>query len=155
MKSPQYVFDSNIFIGLHRFYPPDIFSGLWHRIESLFDEGIVISSNEAVDEITKGNDSLIDWAKARKSSFYKSDENIQLIVRDILRNYSGLVTSASKPNAADPFLIALSKHLNCTLVSNERKSGNPKALQIPNICEVFEVRCIKFFEFLREMGIGF
>ena len=154
MSIPKYVFDCNIFIGLHRFYPPDIFNSLWEKIEFLFDEGIVISSDEVIDEITKGNDSLIDWAKARSSSFYKSDENIQLIVREILKNYSALVTSAGKPNAADPFLIALSKHLNCTLVSNERKSGNPKALQIPNICEAFEVRCIKFFAFLREMRIA-
>jgi hypothetical protein len=148
------VFDSNIFIGLHRFYPPDIFNGLWNRIESLFDQGIVISSEEVIDEIAKGNDSLIGWAKARKSSFYKSDENIQLIVRDILRNYSALVTAASKPNAADPFLIALSKHLHCTLVSDERKSGDAKVLKIPNICEFFDVRCIKFFDFLREMRIS-
>jgi hypothetical protein len=153
MNGPKYVFDSNIFINLQRFYPADIFGGLWSKIETLFDERIIVSSDEVIVEIVKGNDSLIDWVKERPDSFYTSDETIQLIVRDILKNYSALVTSANKSNAADPFVIALAKHLDCTLVSEEKKSGNAQSPKIPNICEALQVRCIRFFEFLREAGI--
>jgi hypothetical protein len=153
MSSPKYAFDTNVFISLQRLYPPDIFTGLWREIERLFDEKTIISSDEVIEEIEKGHDDLVDWARKRKASFYSSDENIQLIVRDILKDFGSLVTSVKKPNAADPFVIALAKQFNCTLVTDEKRSGSDLSPKISNVCERYNIRCIKFFDFLREIKI--
>ena len=152
MSTPKYVFDTNIFINLKNIYPSDIFVGLWHHIESLFENGTIISSDEVAEEIKKGNDELEEWVKARKSSFYPSNEPIQIIVREILGQFSSLVTSPKKPNSADPFLIALAKHMSCTVVTEE-KYGNDHSPKIPYICSFYNVNCIKFFDFLRENNI--
>lgn len=152
MSNPKYVFDTNILINLKNTYPSDIFVGLWYRIESLFENGTIISSDEVFEEIIKGNDELEEWVKARKSSFYPSNEPIQNIVREILAQFSGLVTSPKKPNSADPFLIALAKQMACTLVTEERY-GNDQSPKIPYICNIYNVKCIKFFDFLRENNI--
>jgi len=154
MSAPRYVFDTNIFIVLKNQYPPDIgiFTPLWERIETLFDSRVIISSNEVIEEIERGNDELVDWAKKRNSSFYPSDEQTQLTVREILKQFQGLVTSPKKPNGADPFVIALAKRYNCTLVTGEKHGGNPAIPKIPNVCDHYGIRCIKFFDFLRENG---
>jgi len=151
MNVPKYVFDTNIFIILKNQYPPDIsiFVPLWEKIEEYFENGIIISSDEVIDEIEKGNDSLKEWAKAHSFSFFSSDEPIQKIVREILQKFSALVTKPKKTNNADPFLIALAKLKNCTLVTEE-KGGTEVNPNIPYICNHYEIRCIKFFDFLRE-----
>jgi predicted nucleic acid-binding protein len=153
MSNPKYVFDTNIFINLKNRYPSDIFTKLWKQIETLFSNGIIISSDEVIEEIKRGNDDLEEWANARKNSFYPSNEPVQMIVKEILRRFNGLVTSPRKPNAADPFLIALAKQMSCTVVTEENRSGNDLSPKIPNICDFYNIRCIKFVEFLRENKI--
>ena len=153
MSNPKYVFDTNIFINLKNRYPSDIFTSLWDQIETLFADGVVISSDEVIEEIKRGNDELEGWANARKNSFYPSNETIQLIVREILEQFSGLVTNSKKPNAADPFLIALAKQMTCSIVTEENRSGDNSFPKIPNICEHYNIQCIKFIDFLRENNI--
>lgn len=152
MSNPKYVFDTNVFINLKNKYPSDIsmFIPLWEKIETLFENGIIISSDEVVEEIEKGNDDLKDWAKARKDSFYPSDEPIQQIVREILQKFPALVTGSKKSNGADPFVIALAKQFNSTLVTEENRSGDDSHPKIPNICEYYKIKYIKILEFLRE-----
>jgi hypothetical protein len=153
MSEPKYVFDTNIFINLKNKYPSDIFTSLWEQIEMLFENGVIISSDEVIEEIKKGNDDLENWINERKASFYPSNEPIQILVREILGQFSGLVTGAKKPNAADPFLIALARQMACTVVTEENRSGSDLSPKIPNIRDFYNVRCIKFFEFLRENRI--
>jgi predicted nucleic acid-binding protein len=155
MNSPKYVFDTNIFINLKNRYPSDIFSSLWEHIEELFENGVIISSDEVIEEIKRGNDDLEEWVKVRKKFFFPSNEPIQIIVREILSQFSGLVTTPKKPNAADPFLIALAKQMSCTVVTEENRSGIDTSPKIPNICSFYNIECIKFIDFLRENNIKF
>ena len=152
MSEPKYVFDTNVFIILKNNYPSDIniFKKLWDGIETLFDKGIIISSDEVIDEIKKGNDDLEEWVKKRKKSFYTSNEPIQNIVKEILQKFGALVTRPKKSNGADPFLIALARQMGCTLVTEEKRDGTELNPKIPYICDYYNIKCIKFVDFLRE-----
>ena len=151
MNNPEYVFDTNIFINLKNKYPSDIsvFAPLWGKIETLFDSGIIISSDEVIEEIQKGNDDLESWAKAHDNSFYPSDESIQIIVKEILQKFGALVTKPKKPNSADPFIIALAKQKGCTVVTEEGH-GTEINPTIPYVCNSYGIKCIKLMDFLRE-----
>jgi len=105
MSEPKYVFDTNIFINLKNRYPSDIFTSLWEQIETLFSNGIIISSDEVIDEIKRGNDDLEEWANARKDSFYPSNEPVQIIVKEILGQFSGLVTNPKNRTRQILFLL--------------------------------------------------
>ena len=152
MSNQKYVFDTNIFINLKNQFPFDIYIDLLERIELLMDDGIIISSDEVIDEIKRGNDELEAWANARKNSFYPSDEPIQIIVREILGRFSRLVTRPKKANAADPFIIALAKQMACTVVTEE-KGGTDLNPDIPYICKFYNIKCINLFGFFRENNI--
>jgi predicted nucleic acid-binding protein len=154
MKTPKYVFDTNVFINMQRHHPADIFGSLWQQVGALIDDNSVVSSEEVLGEIKIGDDYLVDWTKSRKEAFLKSDEKTQRLVRDILSKYAELVTGSKKTNGADPFVIALAKLKNCTLVTDESRSGVGQPPKIPNVCEAYDVRCIKFVEFLRESKIA-
>lgn len=154
MSNAKYIFDTNVFINMQRHHPADIFGSLWNQIATYIDSGVVLSSEEVFDELKICNDSLLEWAKSRKEAFVKSDEQIQLLVRDILKKQPSLITGSRKANGADPFVVALAKISSCTLVTDETKSGAGQPVKIPNVCEEFGVRQIKFVEFLREMKIA-
>lgn len=154
LKEPEYVLDTNVFINMQRYHPYDVFGSLWQKMAGIIDEGRVISCEEVLDELSIGNDYLLKWVKQRKSAFITSGPDIQLMVREILKKYPDLVTGSRKSNSADPFVIALAKLKNCTLVSDETRAGNGQPVKIPNVCEAYGVRVIKFVDFLREVKIS-
>ena len=154
MSEVKYVLDTNVFINMQRHHPLDIFSSLWSKMAEAIEAGDVISCSEVLDEISIGNDELIEWAKQKKEAFLTSEVDVQQIVRDILKNHPALVTGTCKANNADPFVIALAKHKGYTLVSDETRAGNGQPVKIPNVCEAYGVRLIKFVDFLREIKIN-
>lgn len=154
MKDAKYVLDTNVFINMQRHHPLDVFGSLWTKMADIIDAGIVISCDEVFDELSIGNDSLLQWARQRKGAFISSGPDIQRMVREILQKYPTLVTGSRKSNGADPFVIALAKLKNCTLVSDETWAGDGQPVKIPNVCDAYGVRLIKFVDFLREVKIS-
>lgn len=154
LKDAKYVLDTNVFINMQRHHPLDVFGSLWTKMADIIDAGIVISCDEVFDELSIGNDSLLQWARQRKGAFISSGPDIQRMVREILQKYPTLVTGSRKSNGADPFVIALAKLKNCTLVSDETWAGDGQPVKIPNVCDAYGVRLIKFVDFLREVKIS-
>ena len=154
MSNAKYVLDANVFINMQRHHPLDVFGSLWGKMAEAIDSGIVISCGEVLDELSLGNDDLVKWAKSRGVAFITSGTDVQRIVREILQKHPELVTGTRKANSADPFVIALAKQEGCTLVSDETRAGNGQPIKIPNVCEAYGVRFIKFVDFLREVKIS-
>ncbi|MDR2733509.1 MAG: DUF4411 family protein [Spirochaetota bacterium] len=153
MSDAKYVLDTNVFINLHRVYPVDVFGTLWAKIEKVIDDGAAISSDEVLGELSIDGDALFKWANKRKHIFIRSDDNIQLKVREILKNYPDILTGTRKANGADPFVIALAILKSCTVVSDETFSGASHPKKIPDVCNAYGVPVMKFIAFLRELKI--
>jgi len=154
LSNAKYVLDTNVFINMQRLYPPDVVSSLWVKMAELIDDGIAISCSEVFDELSIGSDDLIEWVKLRGNSFVISDASVQEEVRDILLKHPNLVVGTRKANNADPFVIALAKKTRCTLVSDETRAGANNPVKIPNVCDAYGIKLIKFVDFLREMKIN-
>jgi len=152
--SAKYVLDTNVFINMQRHHPLDVFGSLWGKMAAIIDAGIAISSDEVYDELSIGDDALVQWAKERNGAFIASGADVQNMVRDILKNYPALVTGTRKANGADPFVISLAKLRDLTLVSDETRAGSDQPVKIPNVCSAYGVRVIKFVDFLREERIS-
>lgn len=151
----KYVFDTNIFIILQRRQPIDIYPSLWSKIGELMADGTIISSQEVYDEIAVGGDDLEKWAKVRKECFLPSEVPIQETVREILQSHRGLVEGGSKKNSADPFVIALARNNRCKVVTEEVRTHNSSAPKIPDVCEAYNIECIDFVGFSREVKFAF
>lgn len=154
MPHMKYVFDANIFINLQRRQPIDLYKPLWEIISNLMRSGTIISSVEVLDEINRGNDELKEWVKQREDCFIESDTEIQLCVRDILKQDHGLVDGGKKNNCADPFVIALAKLEKAKVVTEESPSGSENAPKIPDVCRKHGVEYLNFVDFMREANIA-
>lgn len=155
MGAMVYIFDSNIFINLHRRQPIDVYPSVWEKIDDLMKKGTIISSREVFDEIVIGDDMLVEWAKQRKEFFVQSEPNIQNRVRIILKDHRALVEGGKKKNNADPFVIALAQEYGGKIVTEEVRSNSIQAPKIPNICDIYQIECMDFVGFSREMKLAF
>ena len=160
-----YVIDTSSLIELKRF-PEDVFPTLWRNIESLIDQGFMVSHTEVLKELSRQDDALKRWALKRKDFFKELDAYQIPIVKEILRKYPSLAKSDAETPSADPFVIALAveylrdpqKMLDCSVqkrivVSEERLRGS--RVRIPLVCEEYNIRCITLLEMCRSEGWSF
>lgn len=154
-----YVFDTSSIRSLQHFYP-GIFRSVWTGMDELVKEGQIISVRESWNELERQNisDDLKAWVKKNKRIFLTpSIEELQM-VRDILSNslFRSLIGEKQRLRGdpvADPFVIALAKVREATVVTEERfKKG---AAKIPNVCAHYKIRSMNLETFMLEQGWSF
>ena len=86
--------------------------------------------------------------------FLPLDEDIQQAVTKVLVAHSSWVSPERSRNMADPFVVAVAMAKGCTVVTGEvfSTSPYPDRVKIPNVCNTFGVRYIKFLDLIREQG---
>ena len=52
-------------------------------------------------------------------------------------------------------MIALAKQEHCKVVTEEVRTRNEKAPKIPDVCDAYQVECIDFVHFAREVKFAF
>lgn len=138
--------------GWRRAYPPDVFPTVWERLDELSDSGRLLIIDEVYLELSKKDDELHDWCKARQDAIvYEIDDGVQEKVGEIMAKYPKLVDTAKGKSGADPFVIALAMVDNPykTVVTQESGGGARKP-QIPYVCVEEDVPCISLLELIRK-----
>lgn len=134
--------DTSSLIWAWRFaYPRANFPTLWQRFEALIRDGEM-----------RIEDELLEWAQAQGALFIELDRPQQESVRGMLADFPGLVPAGEDRINADPFVIALAIRDSSTVISQERRSGNPATPKIPNVCAARGVECMNFVEFIAHQG---
>jgi predicted nucleic acid-binding protein len=152
---PVYCVDtSSLLEARTRRYPPEVFVTLWEKVEQLVAMGRFLSSEEVLREIEKKADETHTWAKNRRGMFVPLDRTQTTEVRRILGSFPLLVGNTTGRSRADPFVIALAKMNDYTLVTEERP-GSPKRPKIPDVCAAWGVEVITFLELVRREGWTF
>jgi hypothetical protein len=148
-------FDTSAFLQCWaRYYPVDVFPGLWEKLSYSAAVGQILAPEEVRDEIAKKEDGLYAWVKDRPHIFVPLDTDIQDAVRVILAEHRYLVKNTAQRNAADPWVIAVAKVRGLTVVTEER-GGTTAKPRIPSVCEALGVPCISVVEYIREKGWQF
>lgn len=146
---------SAILDGWNRYYPPDIFPGLWNRLGGLITDGHLRATEEVLVEIEKKDDNVCEWARNQDGFFVPIDTKIQPVVSDILSSFEKLVDTRANRSAGDPFVIALAVVERCTVVTGEGRTGRPDRPNIPDVCEALGVPCVNLLQLIRREGWSF
>ena len=98
------------------------------------------------------------WIKERKHIFtIPQTEELQVVAQILaIPHFQSLIGIKQQLNGtpvADPFVIALAKTRNGTVVTEE--VFKPKASKIPNVCEQFKIPCINLEDFMQIQGWSF
>lgn len=146
---------SAILDAWRRYYPPDIMPNLWKNIENLIIKGDLIATEEVLEELSKKDDDVHNWAKDNSQMFIPHREEIQRTVTNILAQFPLLVKAFKGKSSADPFVIAVAIVEEAKVISGEKDNNNPKKPSIPYVCNELNIDCIPFLEFIREQGWSF
>ncbi len=141
---------SSILETWHRNFPRDVTPGLWARIEKLIDDGDLVAPEEVLVELSKKDDEINAWAKARPQMFLPLD-NLQVAqVKSIVNGFPNLLKKGR--NSADAFVIALAAVTGCIVITEEAADGSLKKPKIPLICAAIDVRCTNVVGLMRREG---
>jgi hypothetical protein len=69
-----------------------------------------------------------------------------------MAKYPRLVDTRRGRMGADPFVIAVAKLNNCTVVTNEALTNNIKKPNIPDVCAALNVRCLNILQMIQAEG---
>ena len=152
----KYSLDTSALLdGWRRYYAPDVFPGVWERLDELIRDGRLRASDEVFREIQKKDDEVTKWVRERKGLlFVEADDELQVALRVIMRDHPKLVDTRSGRSAADPFVIALARIANCAVVTGERATHSSSRPNIPDVCRAIG-ECLSLLELLRREGWSF
>ena len=154
----MYCLDSSALIDAYvRRYPPDFLPSLWKCIEDLITNEILLSPDEVLLELERGNDELYNWAINHPSLFRPPTLMIQARVSNIVNTFPTFVQPRAADGVwADPYVIALAQEVGAAVVTTEGLApSNARHPKIPNICNALNIRCLTLLQFIRECGWRF
>ena len=116
--------DTSALITAWRFhYRPDRFPSVWRRIEEVIRSGHLRASPLVLEELKVGEDDLYEWARKQTGLCVEPGDTEQEYVREIVRDFQGLVKEDEDRINADPFVIAFARRHGLTVVTMEATKG--------------------------------
>jgi hypothetical protein len=115
----------------------------------------LISPDEVLFELSQKDDAVYEWARTNRAMFVPLDEEIQQATTEILGRFPRLVGAMRDRNRADPFVIALAKVKQATVVTGEKNIGTPDRPRIPTVCNHFGIGHRSLLQLIREKGWTF
>jgi predicted nucleic acid-binding protein len=150
-----YCFDTSVLIECwSRSYPPDVFPGLWVKLDALIAQQEVLCADEVRVELERQEDDLAKWIKVRPQLFVPLDDAIQRATSEVLAGHPLLMKATKNRNGADPFVIATAQVRGLTVVTEE-KGGTDTKPKIPSVCAALRVPCVNVLSFIRDQGWSF
>lgn len=158
-----YCLDANVLIEAHqRLFPMDVVPGFWDALDDAAKRGEVFVIHEVFREITRGNDGLARWLKARQSCVHDQRGDAATNVR--LARIGKVVAERVpqyKPVAipeffacADPWLVAYCAAHGHVVVTQEVAEPRRQAkVKIPDVCGAMGVPYINAIALLRTLGV--
>lgn len=145
-----YCIDTSALIDGWKDYPPENF-GVWKNIKELIEENRLISPYHVLDELGVGGDELYEWCH-ENDFFCSPTTETPGIVNEIETNFPTFKPKKTpRVDWADPYVIAIAIENEYTVVSHEtKKELEEKTFYIPDICERYEIKHIRFLDLIKE-----
>ena len=162
-----YIIDTSSLIDIYRFFPNDIFVGVWKKMDDIIQEKRLIILSQVRDEIKAKNDSLHHWISTYDDLVIPTTAELLTEVQYVLEKFPRISDADNTKTPADPFLIAyvlcerkqvrLTELRDFFIVTEEKKTTKEmnentikNAKRIPDICTYYNISCICLHDFFRE-----
>ena len=146
-----YSVDTSAFLDAWvRYYPPDVFPGMWQQMDRAAKNGTLLASDEVLRELEKKDDGAHEWVKARPEMLVKLDKEIEARVQDIMRRYPRLVDTKKGRSVGDPFVVAVARARKLAVITGENATDKMDVPRIPDVCDDLGIRWLRIIDFFRE-----
>jgi hypothetical protein len=146
-----YSVDTSAFLDAWvRNYPVDVFPTIWDQMNRAARDGTLLASDEVLRELERKDDGAHVWMKDRTEMLVALDPEVERHVREIMTRYPRLVDTRKGRSGGDPFVIAVARVRNLTVITAENATGKLDSPRIPDVCADLGIRSIRMLEFFRE-----
>ncbi len=159
----MHVFDTSSMIYAWDNYPERQFPSLWNWIAKQIEQGNLVMSVVAFDEVKKNDPDCYAWLSERGLNPLETSNSIIQDARRI-KDLIGIVADNYHGNGVgenDLFIIATARAYGAELVTDERPQAilpnEPRKRKIPAVCGMQEVNvsCINFVEYIKRSQVVF
>lgn len=152
----KYLIDSSVLITCANNTPFDYFPSFWNKLNESVSSGQIVICDVVAAEISAKVDKLKKWVGVYKSLYRITlVSGIVVEAKLIINKYPNLVDINNPNDQADPYLIALAKVDQLSVISDERYSENSSKTRIPFICKQEKIECFNRFDFFKNEGWKF
>lgn len=135
-----------------RYYPIDVFPTIWSYMDTAASRGEILVIDEVVRELERKDDEICKWVKQHSAMIVPIDDAVQGLVTEIMSKFPRLVDTKKNRSGCDPWVIALAKLGDLTVVTGEKATGRLEKPKIPDVCKALDVRCVEIVDFFRVQG---
>lgn len=151
-----YCLDSSVFINSwNRYYPQDVFPGVWDCLHGLMIADQVIIPHDIYEEVKRGGDELFNWLAWHGVNYVqRPDERHIRACKSIVQAHRRLLETKKNRSGsgADPWLIAHAQVAGAIVVTEEQKSNQIAKPRIPDVCAAMNIEVISTVDLLRRSG---
>lgn len=109
----SYSVDTSAFLDAWvRYYPLDVFPGMWQQMDRAAKNGTLLASDEVLRELERKDDGAHKWIKERPEMLIELNGEIKAQVREIMRRYPRLVDTKKGRSVGTPSLLRWPKYEN-------------------------------------------
>jgi len=94
-------------IDMKNTYPLETFPTLWRNLGDLVTGGRLIAPPQVLEELERGDDVLTAWARAHRTMFRRSSQELFDKAKDVVARFPDLVDRNKEHEDADPYVVAL------------------------------------------------
>jgi hypothetical protein len=134
--------------------PHDVAPELWTWLSDLGGRGDACCAREVLNEIDRKDDGLADWIRRSAIQIVEPIPAIQEKVTEILAEYERLINERRNTGMADPWVVAVALHLECSVVSQESATEATTRACIPVVCRKYDIDCYNIGQMLRKEGVS-
>ena len=142
---------SSLIAAFHEWYPIKNFPTLWDKIDELIRNHRLKMSDVVFEEAMRDAE-IMEWCSQRKLGQHLrsiSHESIQEKINEIQSTFPGLVDARRGKSEADPWVIAFAMVIPNSIVVTQESPGSVTKPKIPDVCEHFDVECIKIVDLIK------
>jgi hypothetical protein len=129
---------------------PRNYPTFWERLDQLISNHELRASEEVLEDLSKKDDDVYDWARLRPGMFVPLYEDIQRAVKAMMKRFPRIIDSRRNRSGSDPWVIALAQVENLTVITLEGRTSSLEKPRIPDVCDELKIKCIDMHGLIRE-----
>ena len=147
----NYCIDAETFLNIWlKYYPPDIFMGVWKGLENLVASGELGTVEPVLEELLEKSPPIHSWVKKRIKMIHPVSYEINEILSEFNKKHSKLINDLNKTSRSLLFALAFAKINDLKIISLHEH--NSKLLEF---CSIENLELISVSQLSREQAWAF
>lgn len=146
-KPYKFIIDTSAMLSQkdNEMFRRSVFKSQWASLDKMVKSEEIVTCSEIMEEVQ--DEIILTWMHNCSMKVLPLDEDIQNLVKKVVKKNTDLVDFKANKSSGDAFLIATAMKYGLTVITNEKHNSNKK---IPHTCRMLNIPCVNIIEFFEQ-----